>query len=697
MGRKDAALRPVIMVRPFTGGMVTDTPEHSLGPDHSPLLQDGYSPSGVYKQRGGWAYDGSTADVADNLVGVYRSGYVLADTTRTITIDDDSELRIHNASSSGTLQAAAMGTGTYLPRCIYRDELIICAQDGLQPLRRYSGADLTGTLADGVGALAPDYTLGEATITGVAYSSAPPIGSYVCVQGTTTGSYSVPLWLKIVESSQTSILLDGIRASASNAIISADVTSLGFTFPAVSIYDAGTLTLAAGSITGYGTKWSTGAVTLRSTSTAGPDGFVVVPPSGVAEFLSFTGITDDDTLTGVAGGSGSSITDKSSYLINRRCNWIDAAAHKGSLWGTGNAYYPNRVYVSPVGWNPSFPPGIVGTFSPTTAYTSSNANDYSLDYVDVPSSFDGDNNVAILSSPNPLLVLKRNAVYGVYGSYPNFSVDMVADGIGCIDIRSAHSYDEGQFWAGEGGIYWYTGGQIIDLTAGRINREWRALTRDFDYGTSDYCTLGVSQGHLVVHITTGGGVTQRTYLCDLRDRSWQSRISNFTPRYLSTSRIAGEKEKLLAVSNARQGRVLDFAPALDGSGTAKDDAGDAPRLQFRTGTGIARANGIEGITRFVDLDVHANVYDAGAAASTVLDLSTVHGGGESNDADETKTLDAIDSDSTDRIDRKSQRVGRKGRLHQIRGEVSTLGTDSSATKVEIHQITATFRDYRGRA
>jgi hypothetical protein len=271
---------------------------------------------------------------------------------------------------------------------------------------------------------------------------------------------------------------------------------------------------------------------------------------------------------------------------------------------------------------------------------------------------------------------------------------MIADGIGCIDIRSAQSFDEGQFWAGEGGIYWYVNQTVVDLTAGKINREWRALTRDFDYGTSDYCSIGLASGHLIVHITTAGGTTQRTYLCDLRDQSWQSRLSNVTPRYMFSSRINGEAEKLLATPSDLQGRVVDLAPMLNGAGTAKDDAGSAPRLQAYTSSAIAQANGIDGWTRMVDLDVHANVYDAGAAGSTQLDVSVVSGGGIGNEADSTKTLTSIDSDTVDRIDRHPYRVARPGRFHQVRFAVDPLGTDTAATKVEIHQLSARFRNGR---
>lgn len=389
---------------------------------------------------------------------------------------------------------------------------------------------------------------------------------------------------------------------------------------------------------------------------------------------------------------------KSAYQVLAPMPFKDAAAHKESLWGTGVAQYPNRVYVGPPGWNLSFPPGFELPFDPTDDTTSPNANDFLMEYRDVPSPFDGDPNVAILTSPNPLLVLKRHAVYGIYGQPGlGLTTDLIADGVGCIDIRSAQSFDEGQFFASEQGIMWYVGGQLRDLTAGKINREWRALVRDFDYGTSDYCSIGLASGHLVVHITTGGGVTQRTYLCDLRDQSWQSRITNVRPRYMFTSRIAGEKEKLLAVQDTNQGRVLDLAPMIDGSGIAKDGDGDSPRLQAHTTSALGQANGIDGLTRLIDLDVHANVYDAGAAGSTQMAVSVVSGGGVQNEADSTKTLTKINSDAVDRIDRKPYRVARDGRFHQVRLDVDTLGTNTAATKVEIAQVVATVRDARRRA
>ena len=676
--------------RPFTGGMVSDQPAHILSPQLSVYAQDGFTPYGMFRQRQGWEYDGSTADVADNLTSVYRNQFLLADVTRTITGDDDGDLFIHNSASSGT--ALFAGTVEHLPRCVYRDELMFCAQDGQTPMRRYAGVG-TGTFTSA----ASTYNALKATITATAGSyGSPAVGMFLYAR--TASSPTTGIVYKVIEvNSTTSLTVDGIKATDTLTATSLTASATGTTYACVNVYDAGTIiTTSATTGTGNGTKWQNGGWgSVQSGASLTSDCVLVLQNDSLVGNLTIASVSSDTAMT----FDKCTTQPENTYAITRRAPFKDAASHKGSLWGTGVAQYPSRVYVGPPGWNPSFPPGGVLPFDPTTreSYAFTNANDHLMDFVDVPSSFDGDDNIAILSSPNPLLVLKRNAVYGIYGSYPNFSVDMVADGIGCIDIRSAHSYDEGQFWAGEGGIYWYTGGRIVDLTAGKINREWRALTRDFDYGTSDYCTLGVAQGHLVVHITTGGGTTQRTYLCDLRNQSWQSRISNFTPRYMATSRIAGEKEKLLAVSNARQGRVLNFSPALDGSGTAKDDAGDAPRLQAWTPEGIDGSD-IDDDTRFIDLAVHANVYDAGAAGSTSMAVSVVSQDALTSQGTGTKTLADIDSDTTDRLDRHYYRtVNRRGRRHQVRLAVDTLGTDANATKVEVAQIDTTFRQARGRS
>lgn len=650
--------------------MVTDQPAYQIGPQNSAFAQDGFSPNGFFKQRAGWEYDGTTGEGTD-LGSVYRAQFALADETRTILSTSTGSMYIHNPSASGTLLVGGLSE-QFVFRCVYRDQLIGCYQDGVKPIVLYSGAPAASITSSGTFASAAN----AATMTGGTFASTPGAGTYFhsvrfigtprILEGTSASSVT----LEDMLTSSTGISSSGSTASAT-----------GRTVACVGIYGAGTVVTTTSAVTGTGTKFSDAGVTTN-------DNILFIPSGSDSQIGDISTVSTDTALVVVTPNS---ISTGCAYQILRACPFKDAAAHKNSLWGTGVAQYPNRVYVSPPNWNPAMPPGFEVPFDPVTGDTSENANDYLLDFIDVPAPYDGDHNVAILSSPNPLLVLKRHAVYGIYGSFGSVSVDMIADGIGCIDIRSAQSFDEGQFWAGEGGIYWYVNGTVVDLTAGKINREWRALTRDFDYGTSDYCSIGIASGHLIVHITTGAGTTQRTYLCDLRDQSWQSRLSNVTPRYMFSSRINGEAEKLYAVSDARQGRVLNLAPMLNGAGTAKDDAGSAPRLQAYTTSALAQLNGIEGFTRFVDLDVFANVVDAGAAGSTQLDVSVVSGGGIGNEADSTDTVTSIDSDTVDRIDRHSNRVSRKGRFHQVRFAVDPLGTDTSATKVEIHQIATSFR------
>lgn len=679
-------MRRVTLSRPFTKGMITDAPAHELGPQNSPYAQDGYSPQGVFKQRGGWAYDGTTAEAGtEPITTLGRIKFTLSATTRTITANANIGIYIHNASSAGTLINA--GT-SYLYRCTYNDQAILCATDGVSPILRYSGsgADTADSVLCTSVASRSVFNRSAGVDT---FGATSTVGMYIPILATTGITNRNPyVFTRMVEkNSTTSITAENIRTAAAFTF-TVELIACAFTFPCVNVYDEGTVSYSAGAdtVTGVGTKWSF----LANTDHRGT-AIQALPTTGNSEVHAISYVSD--TVLDV-------VNDKThtdiKYAILRSCPFIDAAAHKGSFWGTGVSQYPSRVYISPVGWDMNGPPGFVAPLDPSVHFTSSNANDFLLDFVDVPSPFEGDPNIAILTSPNPLIVLKRNAVYGIYGSYPSFSVDLIADGIGCIDIRSAWSYDEGQFWCGETGIYWYTGGRIIDLTQGRINREWRSLTRDFDYGTSDYCTLAVSQGHLIVHITTAGGTIQRTFMCDLRDQTWQSRISNFAPRAMFTSRIPGEQEKLLSGSDTYVGRVIDFAPALNGEGTAEDDGGSGPRLEAWTPEGIDGSD-IDDDTRFIDLSINANVYDAGSAAATTASVTVVTQNALTEDAPANLTLTALNSDSTDRIDRYYERsVNQRGRRHQVRLAVTAVGADTAATKVEIHQIDGTFRPTRGR-
>lgn len=678
-------MRRVILERPFTAGMVTDQPAHLIGPQHSSFAQDGVSTSGLFAQRKGWVYDGALAVVADRLVAVRRDKFILADVTRTIVGDDDGDLFIHNSAAVGT--QIFDGAVSYLPRCMYRDEQIWCAQDGVSPLRRYGGAGVVPAITDASGL----YVSSGSGYTNVIFATAPESGLYLRDTG-------IPLlWFRLLSATTATATVEHMLATSAAVSGTISLSLTGMAWPGVSVYQTGVTAFSGGVLTGHGTKWVDEAAVTTD------DAIMLDLDNGRYEVAAQIDATPANTDLGNTHLSGA-VATTTTYRILRRCPFKDAAVHKGSLWGAGVAQYPNRVYFGPPDWNLSTYPGDVGRGypAPATSSTVSNADELLLEFVDVPSVTDGDHIIAILESPNPLLVLKRNSVYGVFGTYPSFSVDMIVDGIGCIDIRSAHSYDEGQFWAGESGIFWYSGGRITDLTAGRINREWRALARDFGYTPDDFCSLWLASGHLWVHMRTQYGAVSRTFLCDLRDGSWQSEITNIAPRYGYTARIPGEREKALIVQDSHQGRVIDVAPCLNGLGRAKDGDGVAPRLQARTSSALGRANGIEGMTRLADLDIHANIYDD-AAAATRVDASlissylTVDDGGGEGSRETTKALTSLVSNRIDRVKRYPSRANRRGRLHQVSLDAVATGTDNAFTKVEIAQIVASFRDGRGRA
>ena len=670
-------MRRVHLERPFTKGMVTDVSPHNIGPQNSAFAQDLLAPNDLATQRKGWVYDGSVADSATNLKGVWRAKFVLADVTRTMTTDA-TKIYIHNSAGAGT---KIEDWAECLPRAMYRDELLFCAQDGVTPMIRYSGAGAetsTVATADTINASAVvDATSG-------AWSASVGPGWFYRFENNT----SMPYHIRVQEATTDKLTLEGIRWGGTTTFNNPVVQATALTTACVSVYNASTIdgVVGTGAVTGNGTKWSTG----DWGSVQALQDVLLFETTNLWTARIVLTVVDDDTLT-----AGVPDLADVNYHILRPAPFKDVAAHKGSLWGTGVAQYPDRVYYSPPGWNPGFPPGFTEPLDPFFDEESSNPNDFLLDFIDVPSPFDGDTNVAILESPNPLLVLKRHGVYGIFGSYPTVGQSLIADGAGCIDIRSAWSFDFGQVWAGENGIFLYTDGRVIDLTEGRINREWRSLTDGFDFGVNDYCSIGEVSGHLVVHITTDGGTAHRGYVYDLRDGAWMSRLTNHKSRYFFSSKVPGEAERLLWVSDDEQGRVMNSAAAVNLTGIAKDGDGTSPRLQAWTGTNLG--GNIDNLTRIADLQVHANVVDAGAAGSTQLAVSLVSGGGIGNPADATKILSDVNSDSVDRIDRHHRRVGRRGRFHQVRLDVDQLGTNTSATKIEVAGIAATVRDNRVRA
>lgn len=358
-----------------------------------------------------------------------------------------------------------------------------------------------------------------------------------------------------------------------------------------------------------------------------------------------------------------------------------------------------------------------------TEFSNADAGKWTLDYLDVPSTYDGDPVTALLSSSGPLLVLKRSGVFGIYGTFPTFDVSVIQTGCGCVDRTAAITVGGAPFWAGETGIWTYRGGRVVSLVEGKIEREWRGLLNGWVEGTS-YCTLGVVSDHLVVSV---GGLnsdatvrakngpdasnpTTRVLVYDLTANEWVSRFSNVTARGFWSARVPGEVEALLFVGQASTGIVGDLTPAFTGvrcayrdtpgqdfaDAASTDSPGGGPVLEVWSSLGVSGVAGVDGEARLVDMSLVTNLYDTDALGSNI-DVSVQQGEGLHAPAatPTTVSVGTLYSDVVDAVNRYRLRVGRSGRTHQFRLKTNTTGTNCK--KVEIQELVFNFRDARPRS
>jgi hypothetical protein len=764
-------MRQVVIARPFAGGYRSDVPDYALNPNECAYAQDLIYPFGIAQQRWGWSHDGTTADVAANLVGVDRTRYVIPGTTATVTSDSAGDIWTHNPSSAGTKiwdNPDSLET-TWVPRCVYGGDLILCAQDGQTPLIRFAGSALTyaqSTVSGGSSSATWNLPAGSSTLTGVSagdranllFPDQTDIGSFVTFDPYSStalalspivSSHVLSLTTAKVSGIDTvrSVTLEAMRNSnGTTAMFTANgdkvrVLPVGFAYPAVSVYDSGTITSVGTAPSTGGNTWTfagasfNGARILTPTITSAPTGAAKVANAAYGDALlmlnptngsnheissiSAVDISNDQVST---FASSSTHYTNAQYRILRRLPFKDATVHKNSFIGTGVKQYPNRVYVAPPLWNMSLPPGAIDPHDPTkgggaTTTGFADLDEFLLAPIDVPSRFDGDPVVALLSTNSPLLVLKGNSVYGIYGTYPSYEQTIIAFGSGCIDLRSAISVDGVAYWAGKDGVFMYAGGQIQALTGGKIDREWQALMRGYVAGTS-YVTTALVAGHLVVSVgglsnaATGeakvgpdsSNPSERTYVYDMRSQQWTSRISNAKMRNLSSVRVPGEVPSIFGVSDDRQGQVMDLTPMITGTKCTNrasqtlvaadpvDAAGTGPRMQAWSSASLAQANGIEGEARLLDLSLHTTLTDTAVTPTAAVDVATAHGDSLDSPATAVVAQGTITGDNVDRVDRTKFRINRTGRLHQVRVDLDT--TPSTTTKAQIPEMVASFRDNR---
>lgn len=743
-----AVVRRFSIANPFSSGYVSEFPDYVVPLEKASFAQDVFAPNGVVRQRRGWSYvnptvttNGSTS-VPPVFTASSKTRFAFGDTTRTLGYSNLSPTKtdvfLCDSSLSGNGKVLynpnshPSGSGVYLPRCVYEGELILCHTSGERPLLRYSGASSdfsamgSGDVRMPTGSFTVRATWSSGALTVGATRAAyawfrPPNGSGGFAKQPDMCDRIVEN--KALDTTFGDYVLENLRNTNAGATQTTSIFStspIGVTWPGVIVQEGIASSISGDTVTTAGIDPTATVYMTASSTDPGSDAIAVEGTAGTSPFeiAAITATTTNAVKTHYNITTGLA---NNRYFILRRCPFRDAAVHKESLWGAGVKEFPSTVYVWPPTQNLGIPPQSSTPYFVTNnaGYSSTSVtgflteNDFTLYSFDVPSKFGTTPIEALLSTDGPLLVLKTDSVYGVYGTYDatqrdtggGLEVTKIADWGGCIDLRSATSGEDGVYWAGSDGIFTWRGGQIVDLTAGLIQREWRALMRGYQTGTSTV-SCGVAESRYLIVSATGldssktgdamigpdtSAPTARTLVYDIAASAWLGRMSNYSPTHLWSATVEDGGAALLGALNSGN-RIADASTAYipDGA-SASDENSVYPRMRLWSSASLAQAEGIEGEARLCDLMAHINIYDSATPTSSIS-ISSVSGGALDDDTNYEKSLAPVTATSVDRVDRYKRMVNQSGRLHQIRFDMAT--TDPDNKKSEIAELVFSFRDSR---
>lgn len=745
-------MRGKVVFRPGAGGLITDIPSNLLKNDSFPYAKDVILDKGVARERWGfstaWDPGAEWSGTADSL-SVARIKFNLAQ--RTLWVVTNTAGEIHSDSYDINVSTDQKTNKYYtgpLVRCVYRDEAIICYRDGRTPIARYSGGQKDTQGLSG----AATYTQNQSNITAATGMATDQEWHSFYVRAT-LGIGQVCTQARVVDYNRNTLddftIEDAVHLGAtsnarswSTASYALDTAAVAHAaFPCVSIESQGTVTVTAtaGSYTAsaYGVSW---ADRLYDASGTGWDVYPTEVNPGLLYYNTPTStwkLREVDYFSSAfaslySGGSATETTTKQKYEVLMPPTFTDAASHKGSLWGSGVYWWPNRVYVSPVGWNPAYPPGATYPYDVSEELSKADPSMFKLDFVDVPTRDDGDAVVALLPSNGPLLVLKRGSIYAIHGSYPSFDVSLLSETSGCLTREGAVTVDNQPFWLDRNGIYTYRGGQVVDLTAGKISRQWRGLMAGWQGIATSKVSIGGVAGYLVVTLLNLDSTktlygrndadvanpSQRTFVYSLETGEWVSEFSNVNANCYGSIRVEGEADALV-FGIRDDGAHYDLAPALTGTAWDwttptysapywtyttgspsqalsydEDGVGTTPSAEFWTPSNLAERAGMDGEARLIDASSVTVNHDAGGTPRTQV-LKVSQDLGRLSDQSATPvTVATITATSSRKIKRTRFRVGRSGRTHQIR--VSLGNAPTTSKDQEFHEFVLNFRDPRSR-
>lgn len=548
------------MAPPFIGGMVTDTPAWELEPQQSPFLQDCIWPKGVPCLRGNWGVVGDTNPFGSAIApaAVMAVQFPLTPTTLDFLITSTGgKFTKATSGSAATASSPNSGlyTGTILPRCIYKGEVIACDQGGRAPILRSAnnftnaGGAISGTILTATGSPI-------ITGTSTSFTTANLLGAYVWIVESAKGGWPAIYRVTKVTSNTELSVSDSFPNVFNGSTLR--TAGLGFIALRVLVQDTGTVDVTTGGVvTGHGTGWVTPP----------PEADALLPASNVAmDGIWYTGVLADpealrSTFIGATVSSDTSFTmintigtavaaTGAKYFTHRPLVGRDACVHQQSLFATGCKWFKRRVFMLPPGASLG---EIHNQVDPTWS-----GPDLLAKWMDVPGPNTPGEVMAVLSggSPGPLLVIATEGTYAVQTLYPpspsNTQITLIGPGAGCVDLRSAISTEHGQFWAGPNGIYAFRRGQLASLTDGRRSREWRALMKARSSTAIVWC--GVVNGHLFATLKDPSGPTTLVTWCyDLNRNVWCGNITGIDAFGGHSASPVGFPEELYTAANITSG------------------------------------------------------------------------------------------------------------------------------------------------
>lgn len=715
------------VIRPGGDGLITDVPSNLITADSIQWGVDLLTHHGVTEQRWGWSYV-TLYPLPTEALAAVRAKYSIPKTTNTIAVcmsgaGSSYELRVVEELNSQPFDPlwAKDNDRFPVPQGNYHGEQLFCFADGKTPMIRYSGSE-TSAITGG-----PNLSFAEGEATVAHNLGAVPEGQYSLARvgaGTaaTTGAY-VYTQLRVVSSENNKVTLEDVvwnvdkTAGLDPTIQTGGTVEFNpvaeFGWPGQIENWDGSCQVSGSTATGYGTKW---------TKWQGRKGLALLYQvdlevnSQTVRHWAMNSVKSIDsdtqiTLEGPAITSRANAGVKGGYKLCSTPTWTCCTEHKNSLFGSGAESHPSRVWISPPDWNPGLMPGYVPPEDIGFPVLSEDGTEYTLDYIDVGGEDENEPVVNLLSTPGPCLALKRGSVYGIFGSYPNFDVSLVSDATGAISSSAAVSVGGRSFWADRNGVWTYQGNRVVNLTEGKIQREWAALLDGWVDGQS-FCTLGVCDDHLLVSVgglndaVTGRAKSEfdddnpaeRTFLYSISQGTWVSRVSNVNAIWIQSVRVPGEPDGLF-FSLPNEKKICDFSSALSGvktitrsplfreTATPYDEntklTGRAnPRFDLVTSDSFT--GDFVNESRLIDLEVTADTdNDLVAATSSVKGLRSYP-----------SPLQLWLTDTADGLQRHYARVGRSGRQHRIH-----LARENGEVEGEfaVHELSVNFRGARPRS